>query len=268
MSIYLGTLGRMIELKCPSSQRVSVSAQPVFKATLGGRVVAEMPPRADRRAWDLQTSDATTPDQIAQLLAFAGGAWGLGPFWFVSADAPFTNLLTPAAASCDPTVMTMSSGATLLGSPPLLTPDGWAARSVWKTTTNGALLGAPVPVIPGQKVTASAYAAGAAGYVSLVFLNAAGSVVSQHNSAVVSTVSSRRSVTVSAPALAISARVSISASVTQAAMPAITWTDTVQPFSDGQGCPKAVLHGASRDLVLAGAGRTYSSLSFMVTEVG
>lgn len=266
--IYLGTLGRMIELKCPASQRVSVPGQPTFKTTLGGRVVAELPQRSDRRVWDLQTSDATTPDQISALMSFAGGAWGPGPFWFVPADAPFTNLLTPAASSCDPTVMVMSSGATLLGSPPLLTPDGWAARSVWKSTTNGALLGEPVPVTPGQKVTASAYAAGAAGYVSLVFLNAAGSVVAQHNSAVVSTVISRRSVTVTAPALAISARVTVSASVTQVANPAITWTDAVQPFSDGQGCPKAVLHGASRDLVLTGAGRTYSNLSFAVTEVG
>lgn len=266
--IYLGTPGRMISLKCPASQRVNVPAQPNIRTTLGGRVQAQLPPRSDRRVWDLQTSDATTPDQVAAIMAFSSGAWGRGPFWFVSADAPVTNMLTPGAASCDPAEVSMLSGAELLGSPPMnLGGDAWAARSVWKTTGNGAGVGGPVPVLPGSRVTASAWIVGA-GRVRLVFLDAAGSQVSEADSPLGGLVPARLHVAAAVPGGAVSVRFYVTASVTAVANPAITWTDTVQPISDGQGCAKAILHGASRDLVLTGPGRTYSNLGFTVTEVG
>lgn len=265
--IYLGSLGRMIGIKCPASQQAQSVEQFTFKDTVEGRVKAQRRPLG-RRSWSLRTSDATTPGESAILQEFAAGAWGRGPFVFVSADAPHTNLLTPGASTCDPAEVAMGSGGSLLGSPPLLTPDGWAARSVWKNTVNGAFFGEAVPVLSGRRVTGSAYVSGAGGFVRLVFLNASGAVVSQVDSAAATPTVARRSVTALPPVGAVSARLTVTASVTAAARPAITWTDTVQPYSDGQGCSKAVVHGVSRDQVLAVPGNTFSNLSFTVTEVG
>lgn len=266
MTVYLGSLGRMVELYTTPSAQTSAAERYTFKSTLEGRSKAQVRP-IGRRSWTWNASYAD-PSEQAALVQFAQGAWGRGPFWFVPADAPRTNVLTPGAASCDPLEVTMGSGAVLLGSPPLLTPDGWAARSIWKDTGNGAFIGAAVPVLPGRKVTGSAYVSGSGGFVRLLFLDVVGAVVAQHDSAAAVSAVGRRSVTATPPAAAVSARLTVTASVTSAGNPAITWTDTVQPFADGQGCEKAVVHGMSRDIVLSGPNGTYSNLGFTVTEVG
>jgi len=266
VTVYLGTLGRMIPIYSTPSAQLEIEDRFNFKRTIEGRRKAEVIP-GGRRAWSLNAQFAD-PAESATLQEFTNGSWGRGPFWFVSADASVTNLLTPAAASCDPASVVMSSGATLLGSPPLLTPDGWAARSVWKDTVNGAFFGGAVPVLAGRVVTGSAYVAGSGGFVRLLFLNAAGAVVSQVDSVAATTAVARRSVSALPPAGAVSARLTVTASVTAAARPAISWTDSVQPYGDGQGCEKAVVHSVSRDQVLAVVGHTFSNVSFTVTEVG
>lgn len=266
MTVYLGTLGRMIPIYSTPSAQIETEERFNFKRTIEGRRKAEVIP-GGRRAWSLNAQFAD-PAESAILQEFANGSWGRGPFWFLSADAPHTNLLTPGASTCDPADVSMSSGATLLGSPPLLTPDGWASRSVWKDTVNGAFFGEAVPVLSGRRVTGSAYVAGSGGFVRLVFLNASGGVVSQVDSAAATPTVARRSVTALPPVGAVSARLTVTASVTAAARPAITWTDSIQPYGDGQGCSKAVVHGVSRDQVLAVPGHTFSNLSFTVTEVG
>lgn len=124
--IYLGSLGRMIGIKCPASQQLEAEDLYSFELTLEGKRTAQVKPRAPR-TWNLQTSDATKPADVATLMQFVQGGWGPGPFVFVAADAPFTNLLSPAAASCDP-VAGLGSATTLDG--PLLTGDGWAGRSL------------------------------------------------------------------------------------------------------------------------------------------
>lgn len=265
--IYLGTPGRMIGLKCPASQRVNIPAQPVFKTTLGGRVNAQLPPRSDRRVWDLQTSDATTPEQVASLMAFAGGSWGRGPFVFVSADAPFTNLLPPTAT-------TTVFGSHVDGGPILLEGGAWAPFSTRLSAGGSGTLSFVAstqdpPAIPGKPVTVSAWVLGAGTSVMLQFFTAAGTLLSSVSSAAVTaTTEARRvSVTAIAPYNAATARVT-ARNALAAAQSAITWTDSLEKFGDGQGCAKAIIHGASRDLVLTGAGRTYSNLGFTVTEVG
>jgi len=77
----------------------------------------------------------------------------------------------------------------------------------------------------------------------------------------------RLHVTGTPPANAVGCRM-IALNSERATRPAVTWTDTLQPWGEGQGCPRAVVHGYSRDLTLTGLQGTYSGLSYTVTEVG
>lgn len=272
--IYLGTLGRMVELKCPASQQLAADGEPSFKTTLEGRRIAQVPPSRGRRAWQNQLSDASTPDQVGAVMSFINREWGPGPFVFVSADAPVTNMLTPAAASCDPSEVSVSGGASVLATPPMLTPDGWAGRSFMKNAAGLLFHGLGfVPVLPGVGVTASAYVLGAGGAVRIAWYDAAGAGVGSVTSTVVSTAGQvvRSFVSAVPPAGAVSCRVSVNAAATQTCRPALTWSDTLLPWADGQGCLKAVIHGASRNLIMASRdprGGRYSNLSFTVSEVG
>lgn len=269
MSAYLGTLGRMVELKCPADQRLSGEDRFTFERTLEGKVKAQVNPLS-RRTWNAGVATAT-PADVGALAAFALGEWGNGPFVWVSADAGVTNMLTPEQSSCDPSTVA-TTGVTVAG--PLLTADGWAGRSF----TNAApatpfYFGTQVaPVIPGQSVTASAYLVGAGAAVIVRWLDSSGVFISGVTGAAqgVAGSATRCWVTATPPANAASANMQ-AVNASQGARPALTWTDQLLGWADGQGCPKAVVHGLSRQLLLAlknpKFGR-YTDLSFTITEVG
>lgn len=268
--IYLGSLGRMIGIKCPASQNVQAEERYTFTRTLEGRRKAQGKP-IGRRTWSLQTSDATTPSEHSLLSQFANGAWGNGPFRFISADASVSNLMTPAAADCMPGEYVLTSGLTITEGAPMLTPDGWAARSFIKSTNNGLFFGKDMlPVLPGVPVTVSAYVRGNGGAVNLVWYDSAGSSISVHYGGVTagSTNTIRSWLTEMPPANAVSFRFQASSAVQQVSRPAATWSDRLLPYGDGQGCVKAVVSAMTRDQVLAVPGSTYSNVSFTVTEVG
>lgn len=272
MSVYLGTLGRLVELKCPSSQSLSEADRFSFGRTLEGRVKAQATPLA-RRQWGVSVATAT-PQEVGALAGFASGEWGYGPFVWVSTDAPVTNMLTPDAGSCAPGAYVLGSGTAVTAAGPMLTPDGWAGRSYIKSTVNSLFFGVDrVPVLPGEKVTASAYVLGAGAAAAVVFYDAANSVVSSTVSTVTATAGTvvRSHITQTAPANAVSCRPYVNAATTQTTRPALTWTSQLFEWADGQGCPKAVISGLSRDLVLAlrepSYGR-YADASFTITEVG
>lgn len=272
--IYLGTLGRMVGLKCPSSQQVQAEDRISFGSTLGGRRVGQIAPGNPKRAWQNQLSDASTPGQVGAVMSFINGEWGNGPFVYVSADAPGSNLLTPAAASCDPKEFIPTSGAVVTSVGPMLTPDGWAGRSFAKNTVNGIFLGLDmVPLIPGQAVTVSAYVRGTGGAVRLFWYDAAGAQISFVTSTVTAGASDvvRSFITATPPSNAVSFRPAVNSQVTQVTRPAATWSDGLLGWGAGQGCTKAVPHGASSDLIMASRdprGGRYSNLGFTVTEVG
>lgn len=265
--IYLGSLGRMIGIKCPASQNVQAEERHSFSTTLEGRRKAQVKPTG-RRTWSLQTSDATTPSEHSLLSQFANGAWGHGPFVFVSADASVTNLLTPDAADCKPGE---HLGAILSQGSPLWTPDGWAASSFMKSTAGRVYLGKDMtPIIQGQPVTASAYVRGEGAGVSIHWYDSTGAVVTSSFSSVLAGATNvvRSWVTQMPPATAVSCRASVGPACVQVARPAITWSDKMLPYGDGQGCMKAVVSAMSRDQVLAVQGNTYSNIGFTVMEVG
>ena len=268
--IYLGSFGRMIGIKCPSSQSVQTADRHTFDQTLEGRVKAQARPRG-RRTWSLQTSEATTPEQHTALSAFAEGYWGNGPFWFFSADAVVTNMLPPDNSRCAVLPSHASPSISIAG--PVQLPGGaWAPKSfrsinpaanMWHSEIQG------LPVTPGQTVTVSAYAQGEGCRVYAFFTDATGAEVSRTPSPSVGVPSELRrlSATAVVPAGAVAVGL-YSIGTTRGAAPAVTLTDTVQPWSDGQGCSKAVVSSFSRDQTLAVVGRTYSNVSFTVTEVG
>lgn len=271
MSIYLGQLGRMVEIKCPASQQVNTADGYTFEETLEGRVKAQVRP-IRRRTWSLGTSDATTPGQQATLQGFSNGSWGPGPFVFVSADAPVTNLLTPDATvskSFYATVGIESGGPVDLGN------LGWEGNSV---VNNGPLetpayLGTEMtPVLPGIAVTGSAFVRGAAVTVRLFWYDMVGAFVSAVSSAPVTSESEHVRVTVTGapPSGAVACKLVIygRASSTRAA---VTWTDQAFDWAAGEGCPRAVIHEMSKSLVMASRepdGGRYANLSYTITEVG
>ncbi len=271
MTTYLGTLNNLIELKSPSTLTVAGADNFTFETTLEGKPKAQVRPLS-RRQWQLRMETAT-PAELAAVAAFAAGEWGFGPFVWVPTDAPVTNLLTPAQATCDPSVIIGSSNITA-GGPLSLGRDGMAGRSYFNPTPATALyFGADkVPVIPGQDVTASAYLLGDGADMRLRWFDANNTFISTTAGPATGSSSEVRRVSVTAtpPTGAKSIQIN-TVNAVQAARPAVTWTS--QPFDwfDGQGCTKAVISGMSRQLLLALReplyGR-YSDASFLITEVG
>ena len=263
--MYLGSPGRMVGVKCPTRQRVGSSERYSFETTLEGRVKAQVVP-LQRRVWDVELGQLTEPSEVATLQEFASGAWGKGPFWFVPADAPVVNMLTPD----DTSMRTAESHHDPIDTPPMATPDGWAARS-YLNDGNFVRLADYVPVLPGAQVTGSAYLRGSGGRVRIQFVDESHSPISLHNAPVATDQVQRMHVTATVPADAAYVQLWITSSITQVARPAITWTDQPYEYGEGQGCEKAVVHAVSRDVTKAWdnpkTGR-WSSLSFTVQEVG
>lgn len=261
--IYLGTYGRMVGIKCPASQSVEAAQRHSFEDTLEGNRKAQVRPTG-RRTWSLQTSEATTPVDASTVEQFAQGAWGPGPFWFVSADAPYTNLLTPAGASCLDIYQEGSANA----GPVDLGAEGWSAQSITRAGyTEIYAQFERIPVLQGVPVVGSAYVQGAGAVVRLYWTDAADSVISAVNSdPAVGSSMQRLVVTGTPPSTATGVRLVVQNS-TKFTRPAVTW-HKLQPWSDGQGCPKAVLHSVSRSLTLTGLSSTYSAQSYTITEVG
>jgi len=265
--IYLGTIGRMVGLKCPSVQRVESPSRYAFSTTLGGRMKAQLLPVGDR-VWDLAFGDVTTADQVSVLADFADGAWGAGPFWFISSEAPVTNLLTPAAASGD------ADAAILYGvqGGPWDTPEGLFARSVlYPDSPSYVYWRVNVPVLSGRRVTGSAIVQGAGGVLRLAWYDAAGAHLSNSNSGTASGSDPQRvTVTALPPSSAAFVRLGVSASVVRVARPQVTWTDGPVAWSEGRGCPSAVVVRGQRSLVLTdheGRTQTLESVGFTIQEV-
>lgn len=270
--IYFVAKGRLIGVACPSVQRVTTDERYRFVTTLEGKHKAQVVP-GHRRVWDLTLPRTSTPDQVAVLLELASGAWGFGPFGFVPAEGPNTNMLSPGVAACDPV-----AGLSPVNEPggPMLTDDGWVPRSLARVDPPGyvhfggdGITGAS-PVLPKQTVTASAYVEGEGAAAQVAWWDAEGRFLSADTSAVrapagLSVV--RSHVTATAPVGAVWASVR-AVNAVRGTRPALSWTDQLVPFADGRLAQKVVMDQVSSDLVYTLPGRTYQNLSFTVTEVG
>lgn len=266
VTVYLGSLGRMIPIYSTPSAHLETEERYTFTRTLEGRRKAQPKP-IGRRTWGLNAQFAD-PAEHSLLSQFANGAWGAGPFVFVSAEAPHTNLLSPNWSLCDPSIPSASS-VTGAGSvevePGLVMP-----RSYFNSdSAYVVLVPDKVPVLAGVAVTGSGYVLGSGMRVQLRFRDIHGALIQSYSStaSVGSTEWQRLNITQVPPSNAAYAEIVFNGAG-RSTGPVVTWTDKVQPWSAGNGCYEAVVDSVSSDLVLAVPGATYSSASFTVSEVG
>lgn len=264
---YLGSLGRLVGLSCPSSERVQAAARYTEEFTVEGRRRVQVRPSTPR-AWDVGVGLAS-PDELTVLSAFASGAWGNGPWHWVSVQAQRGNLLTPREALLLDRAGV--SGSLVQDAGPVRVADGsWVPRSVAVSASSGwVALVRDVPVLPGSPFTFSCDVQGGMtpGALWVVFRDAAGGAVLTGDASAPNAGMHRVSYTATVPAGAVSAEVGVRASTLRAARPQVTWTDGLVPWSAGHGCRAAIVDGLSEDLLVANSYGTYSDVGFTVLEV-
>src|SRR5690606_35066872 len=131
---YLGSLGRLVALSCPSEERVQPAPRYREEFTVEGRRRVQVRP-ASPRVWDLSVGVAT-PAELAALSGFVTGAWGPGPWHWVPVLAQSGNLLTPGEASLMERASV--SAQSIQDAGPVRASDGaWASRSVTVTISSG-----------------------------------------------------------------------------------------------------------------------------------
>lgn len=157
--------------------------------------------------------------------------------------------------------------------------DGMAMSSVAfnVTAANSPSYSPLLPVVPGMRVTAAAYARKATSHAGTFRLDWMAVGAAQNASP--SSSGGTRSVTTTGGALE---RLSITATVPggvhvarltflgvpQVVMPSFTWTETLQDRSAGMGVPGVVVHNLSSTPRFAWEGTLREDVSFTVSEVG
>lgn len=275
MVAYLGNPGSLIRVHDPADQSKD-SQRPVrYMSTLGGATFAQIGPRT-KRSWDVRLPRISTPSEVATWQAFVEGEFGNGPWWFVPELAATSNVLSPRGSLLDPGGVDQAGTSSNGG--PLTLPDGSRAGRSW-LAQSGMNLYLPwagaleyVPVVPGLPVTGSVYAQGAAGTsLRMRFYDTSGVVVRTASASSYSGSSVQRlhvsSVTQEGEA-SVLLIVRNNAGSFRVARPAITWTDTVRPWSVGAGAPAVHVAGYSEDATLAVPGREMVGVSLTVQEVG
>lgn len=264
---YLGSLGRLIPLRCASEERVQSTARYRESFTVEGQRRVQAIPSAPR-AWDVSW-DLAYPPELAALAGFTSGAWGHGPWVWVPVTAYSANLLTPGEAML--TERAGVSAASVQDAGPVRDSDGnWSPRSVTVTIDSGwAALARDVPVIPGKPFTWSvdAEGAGTAPHAHVAFYDGAGNFMSQASRIGSGAQMQRVSMTVDVPAGAVSAQVGVRNTVSRATRPQATWTSGPVPFAPGAGCKSAVVEAGSEDVLALWKGVDYRSTGFTVMEV-
>lgn len=262
---YLGQPGRLVQVPCTASEDVSRADRYVLETTVEGRQRAQVRP-ATPRSWTVDVPLGPGA-ALSGLEDFAWGAWGNGPWHWVSVQAHQGNLLTPRESMLLDRASV--STETVQDAGPVRGAAGeWASRSVTVTLSSGwVALVRGVPVVPGQPFTFSCDVQGTDPQVHVAFMDAAGGTVGTHIQAGPGTSMQRVSVSATVPAGAVEAYVGLRSTVSRAARPQVTWTSKPVPFMPGHGCRSAIVDGLSSALEVVGPEGPLSSVSFTVTEV-
>lgn len=264
---YLGSLGRLIPLRCASEERVQSTARYRESFTVEGQRRVQAIPAAPR-AWDVSW-DLAYPAELAALAGFTSGAWGHGPWVWVPVTAYSANLLTPGEAML--TERAGISAESIQDAGPVRDSDGnWSPRSVTVTIPSGwGALARDVPVIPGKPFTFSCDVQGGftPGQIHVAFIDGAGNAMSGGPASAPNAGMHRVSYSAVVPAGAASAHVGVRSSTLVATRPQATWTDGPVPFAPGAGCKSAVVEAGSEDVLALWKGVDYRSTGFTVMEV-
>ena len=271
MSAFLGTAGNLIELPIYNAKpTVAHDRAASTKRTLGGRVKVLRGARP-RRVWTV-SSERLTPAESAAIMALELG--GTPPWVWVEPLARVTNLLSPEQSVLAPGTWSgtgvVQGGSVRVGgafSPRSVShADGGFVDFIFRAAGD---VDQPA-VVPGIPVSVSAYLRGS-GVLGISWRNYANTPISNnqksYNNASLARVSM---VNLIPPAGAATAYIWASG-ITQAAMPALTWTKGLADWSVGRGCNRAVIEGlseAGQEAIFADPGASRSALSFTIREVG
>ena len=256
MTGYLGTTARMVPVASASAQSEARPERFVVQQAASRRWAFDTARRGgvQGREWavDLGLLDAA---EMSAMDEFVQGAWGPGPFRWVSCAAHDSNVLTPGQS----TLAALDAGAGMD------TASGWSPRSV--LGPGSVLLAERVPVIPGRPVTVAVDVSGAA-TLTVVFRNGTGGVVSTQTRTAVGTLAQR--LTYTAPSVLATARtvdVQVSGH-TRASRPQVTWTADARPWAPGRGAEAVVIQSGVADPVVINPAGGYWSGSLSLIEVG
>lgn len=266
MTVYLGRIGQLVPVECGAEQ-VSVAPRYRLESSVEGRVFAQAVTVA-RRSWALQVGATSA---LGTLQDFVSGAWGPGPFVWVSDEASAGNVLTPAQAE-----FRVPPPDTAAAGPRRDSTGEWAATSLLSSYTGaaGTRVITDIPVVPGVPVTASLDVSrlpgGAAPRIMLRTITATGGFNQVTLATGAATEGMQRiSATLTPDTLAAWARLDIMADVQYLTRPQVTWTSGPVPFHPGAGCAQAVVDDFSSNILSAVRGRpVLSDVSYVVQEVG
>lgn len=257
---WIGSLGNLVEVKCPSAQRLTRDHRVTVKTTLAGTDKAFTEPVGPAREWDLDVS-AATPRDLAALDLTLSGAWGPGPFVFVDPWAEQVNLVSPNGTAFKAGV----TGGTLSGA--FTGEDGFRHPASLVASSGNVYFAQNTPVVPGVKVTGSVYATNGT-KVHLHIRNAAGTILTN-----LSTVAIREGqrvyLTATAPAGAASARLAVAADAGAGTVagPAITWTSALTDYFPGQGAPQVIPTGSALTVLRAAATQRLAAQAVTLREL-
>ena len=254
-----------MEVPFTASESVSRADRYVESTTVEGARRVQVRPVAPR-SWSVDVSGASA-SELSGLEAFAQGAWGNGPWHWVSVAAQVGNVLTPREAL----LLDRVPVSYVLDAGPVRGADGsWSATSVAPDFLSGWIsLFRGVPAVPGLPFTWSVDVQGsvAAPGIRMAFYDAAGGDVGASSVTGSGVGMQRLSVSAVVPAGAVEARVGVHSSVVRATRPQVTWTPGPVPFSAGHGCRSAVVDGVSSDLLVVNNRGPVSGVGFTVLEV-
>ena len=234
----------------------------------GARRVQVRP--AAPRSWSVDVRGATG-NELSGLESFVSGAWGHGPWHWVSVRAQRGNLLTPTEANLTGVEYNVRWA---LGGPMLRASGDWSGQSLAVAVPSGAhVVVRDIPVLPGRPVTyaadVQATSASTAPRLHVQWADAAGGFISQQYREGQATGAVQRVVaTFAPPAGAASARLLLDGTVARYTAPQFTWTAHEVSYAAGHGCRSAVVGGLSEELLVANSRSIYSSVGFTVMEVG
>lgn len=251
---YIGTLANMIPVGWHSSFDEADSDEVYVFQRSPRRKWAFRAHAASKREWTVGVSARN--EDLAVLRGFLRGAYGPGPFWYVSDVASFTNVLTPEQSDLAGIANTSAQAV-----------GGFAPKAV--TGPDSVTLATGVPAVPGKHVTVSIDASGSA-VLTVRFKTASGSTApSPSPVAAKGDLMQRLSWTGIVPATARQVEVSVSGHIV-ATRPQVTWTPYTVPWLDGGGCASAVVAEAPRSMKNHDRG-THNSLfevTAKIVEVG
>ncbi|MFW0169296.1 hypothetical protein [Rothia sp. P4278] len=229
MSGWIGTIAKMHEFLWPTSLKESIPTRYTIQKAAGKAwAFVNSPPTSRTREWAVEV-DGTNADS-AIIRAFLQGAYGPGPFHFISEAASLTNALTPAQSL----LTGFSNGGNLT------TADGGYSPASLVGGTH-VVLADKVPVLPGEPLTVSVDASGATELIvqprTVTGANAGGAKTVTATGALMQRL---HAVIPSAPATA--RYVTISArGYTALARPQVVWADEPSPWDVGGGADSVVL---------------------------